>query len=80
MDDYCEYKVQLQWKGERVGFIEGWSEFLGKARLKAGDTLVFTSMDDGLQVQVYRKAASVESLWSCKKHRQGPWEDPRHEG
>ena len=28
--EYCQYKVQLQWRAGRVGFIKGWSEFAGK--------------------------------------------------
>jgi hypothetical protein len=42
MGDYCEYKVKLQGKAERVDFIKTWSVFASKARLNTDDTPVFT--------------------------------------
>ena len=40
--EYCQYKVQLQWRAGRVGFSKGWSEFTEKAQIAVDDTLVFT--------------------------------------
>jgi hypothetical protein len=77
MGEYCEYRVQLQWTAERVGFIKSWSEFVDKADLKVDDTVVFTPADDGFQVEVFRKENSCSSIGDCKKHRNDPYVDPR---
>jgi hypothetical protein len=77
---YCENNVQLRWRCERVALIKGWSEFIGKAEMSADKMCVFTPIDGGFDFNFYKKGTSVEIIWSCKKHRQGPWADPRYEG
>jgi hypothetical protein len=42
MGQSCEWRVQLQWRAERVGFIKSWSEFATRADLRVDDTIVFT--------------------------------------
>jgi hypothetical protein len=42
---YCENNVQLQWRGERVAFIKGWSEFVGKVGMVVDGMILFTHMD-----------------------------------
>jgi hypothetical protein len=49
-----------------------------KAEVRVDYTIIFTPADDGFQVEVFRKDTSCSSIWSCKKHRQGPWADPCH--
>jgi hypothetical protein len=78
MGERCEWKVQLQWRAERVGFIKSWSEFVTRASLHFDDTIIFTPKDDGFKVDVFRKEPSSSSIFSCRKHREGPYADPHH--
>jgi hypothetical protein len=77
LGEHCEWKVQLQWIGQRVGFIKSWSKFAAKILLHVDDTLVFTPQDDGFKVDVFRKETSYSSIFGCKRHREGPYVDPR---
>jgi hypothetical protein len=43
------------------------------------DTVIFTPMDGGFDVKVYRYGISVVNIWECEKPRQGHWEDPLYE-
>jgi hypothetical protein len=65
--------VQLQWRGERVAFIKGWSEFAQKSEMTIDDTIVFIPMDGSFDVQLYRSDTSVASIWGCKKHHHSHW-------
>jgi hypothetical protein len=76
MGERCEWKVQLQWRAERVGFIKSWSEFVARADLHVDDTIMFTPKNDGFLVDVFRKETSCSSIFSCTKHRKGPCADP----
>ncbi|KAK1693823.1 hypothetical protein QYE76_010520 [Lolium multiflorum] len=73
-----QWKVQLQWTGQRVGFIKSWSEFCDRIMQHVDDTLVFTPQDEGFKVAVFRKETSVSSVFGCNRHREGPFADPRH--
>jgi hypothetical protein len=72
----CEWKVQLQWTGQRVRFIKSRSEFCVRILLHVDHTLVFTP-DDGFKVYVFRKKTSFSSVFDCKRHRDGPVADAR---
>jgi hypothetical protein len=50
----CEWKVQLQCMGQRVGFIKGWSEFTARLLLCVDNTIVFTPQDDGFKVDIFK--------------------------
>jgi hypothetical protein len=77
MGQHCEWKVQLKWTGQRTVFTKGWSEFAARLLLRVDDTLVFTPQDDGFKVDIFRKETSCSSIFSCKRHREGPYVDPR---
>jgi hypothetical protein len=77
MGERYEWKVQLQWTAQRVGFIKSWSEFNARLGLRVDETIVFTPKDDGFKVDVFRKETSCSSIFSCKRHREGPYVDPR---
>jgi hypothetical protein len=77
MGERCEWKVQLQWTGQRVGFIKSWSEFTARLFLRVDDMIVFTPKDDGFKVDVFRKETSCSSIFSRRRHREGPYADPR---
>jgi hypothetical protein len=46
MGQRCEWRVQLQWRAQRVGFIKSWSEFAARTDLRIDDMIVFTPKDD----------------------------------
>jgi hypothetical protein len=75
MGQHYEWRVQLQWRAERVGFIKSWSEFAARVGLRVDDTVVFTPKDDGFQVDVFKKESSCFSIFNCGKHREGPYVD-----
>jgi hypothetical protein len=77
LGERCEWKVQLQWTGQRVGFIKSWSEFTARILLHVDDTLVFTPQNDGFKVDLFRKEMSCSNVFGCKRHREGPFADPR---
>ncbi|KAK1607972.1 hypothetical protein QYE76_031645 [Lolium multiflorum] len=62
MGERCEWKVQLQWRAERVGFIKSWSEFAARLDLHINDTIIFTPKDDGFTVDVFSKESSCSSI------------------
>jgi hypothetical protein len=70
MGERCEWKVQLQWMGQRVGFIKSWSDFAARLGLRVDDTIAFTPKDDGFKVDVLRKETSCSSIFSCRRHRE----------
>jgi hypothetical protein len=73
---FYENNVQLKWTAGRVAFIKGWKEFIKKPKILVHDTIVFTPVDNGFDIRLYREGTSVEVIWGCKKHRLGPWADP----
>jgi hypothetical protein len=54
MGQQCEWKVHLQWTGQRVGFIRSWREFSARLLLRVDDTIVFTPQDDGVTSQNFQ--------------------------
>jgi hypothetical protein len=78
MCESYKWRMQLQWRAEHVGFIKSWTEFATREDLRVDDTIVFTPKDDGFQVDVFRKESSCSSIFSCRRHREGPYDDPCH--
>jgi hypothetical protein len=72
----CERKVQLKWRVERIGFIKSWSEFAARLGLRVDDRIVFTPRDDSFKVDAFRKETLCSIIFSCKRHREGPYVDP----
>jgi hypothetical protein len=67
MDEHCEWNV----------FIKRWSDFAARLTLHVDDAMVFTPKDDDFKVDVFRKETLCSNIFSCRKHREGPYADPR---
>jgi hypothetical protein len=67
-DEFCEYRVHMEWYQGTMFFMRGWEAMLNKLKMRQDDVLVFELNINFFHFTLIRATTSIQPVMKCKRH------------